>query len=179
MNRYLIRTDKNERKTRIVSLGNPSKMIGLVYTDFLLRLGGKEITKEEVVNPETDKPIGQIVLHRKNDLVVVEYGGKEIAALSKTGDYREGGQKMPIKTYSADDLPQEKYANMRAMGLKYAYSLSEKSRISHAFCFERGNNLAGIVFGRDGEERSEALKGLALILAKRIESQDYVFEFLK
>jgi len=180
MNRYLIRTDKDERKTLIVRMGNPLERVGLIYTDFLLRQGNRDITREDIVNPETSKPIGQVRLYRKDNLIVVRFDGKDIAILDRNGTYNEDGEEVPFRRYDARNLTSEKYQRLREMGLDHAYSLGQKSQLSHIFCFEKDNSLASLVFSRDGNEGTQtALTGVALSLARRIENQDYVYEFLK
>lgn len=180
MSRYLIKTDQNERKTQIVKIGHPLERIGIVYTDFLLRLENRDITKEDIVDPETNKPIGQVRLYRKDNLIVVRFEGKDIATLSRQGVYNENGEEVPFRGYDTKDLSLEKYTKLREMGLHHAYSLGKKSQLSHIFCFERDNSLASIVISRDGNEGTRvALTGLALSLAKRVGNQDYIFEFLR
>ena len=96
MNRYLIRTDREENKTQILKLGNPVERIGLIYTDFILRPGTRDITKEEIVDPETSKSIGQVRLYRKDDLIVVRFGGKDVVVIDREGTYTENGEKIPL-----------------------------------------------------------------------------------
>ena len=180
MSRYLIRTDKGERKTQIVRMENPLEKVGLIYTDFLLKPKGRDITKEDIVDPETNQPLGQVRLYGKNNLIVVRFEGKDIATLDRKGVYKENGEELPFRKYDAQNLLSEKYAKLREMGLDHAYSLGKKSQLSHIFCFEKDNSLASIVFDRNGSRGiGIALNGLALSLAKRLENQDYVFEFLK
>ena len=62
MSRYLIRTDKKERKTQIVRIVDPLERIGIIYTDFLLKPESRDITKEDIVDPDTNKTIGQLRL---------------------------------------------------------------------------------------------------------------------
>ena len=58
--------------------------------------------------------------------------------------------------------------------------LGKKSQLSHIFCFERNNDLASLVFEKGQSEGVQiALMSLALSLAKRIETQDYINEFLR
>jgi len=179
MTRYLIKTDKHEKKTHLVSLGNPLERIGLIYTDFLVRLDVRDITSEEIVDPSENKAVGQIVLYKKKDIITVRLNGKEVASLNRDGEYSEEGSQIPFKRYERDNLSTEKYERLLSAGLDHAYSLGEQSALSHIFCFERGRDLASIVYGRNKQEGlSTVLKGLVLSLAKRIESQDYVFEFM-
>ena len=169
MNRYLIRTDREENKTQILKLGNPVERIGLIYTDFILRPGTRDITKEEIVDPETSKSIGQVRLYRKDDLIVVRFGGKDVVVIDREGTYTENGEKIPFRRYDVKDLTSERYSKLIEMGLDHAYSLGDKSQLSHIFCFGKDNSLASVVFGRSGSEGTEvALKGLGLSLSKRI-----------
>ena len=64
------------------------------------------------------------------------------------------------------------------MGLTHAYFLGELSSLSQVFCFEKGSDLSGIVYAKESDDIS-ALKGLSLVLAKRIENQKFIFEFMK
>jgi len=179
MERYLIKTDREEKKTHIFSVGNGTERIGLVYTDFLVREGMRDITNEEIVGPD-NRPIGSVELHRKNNLVSVRSGGKVVAAVEMDGAYREDGDKMKMKEYGLPSLDSERYAKLREMGLTHAYGLEKKSALSHLFCFERDGNLASTIMGK-GEEGcvDGAFKGMALAIKKRIEDQEFVFEFIK
>ena len=180
MNRYLIRTNSEEKKTQIVRLGNPMERLGMIYTDFLIRPENRDITKEDIVNPSTNKPIGQVKLYGRENLIAVRVNGKDIASFNRDGRYFERGKIIPFVRYGKKDLSSEKYAKLMNMGIDHAYSLGKDSTLSHIFCFERNGGLASIVFGKkETVEIDDALKGLALSLAKRIENQDYVFEFLK
>lgn len=181
MEKYLVKTNKDEKKTQIVRLGENPERIGLVYTDFLIRPGIRDINSEEIVDPLTNKAIGQIRIFRKKDIIVVRTNGKEIAALGRDGSYREDGLDIPFRRYDKKDLSSERYSQLRSLGLNHAYSLGEKSQLSHLFCFERNGDLASLVYSKEGAEGglNLALKSLALALAQRIENQDYVFEFLK
>lgn len=181
MEKYLVKTDKDEKKTQIVRLSDHPERIGLVYTDFLIRPEVRDITSEEIVDPLTNKIIGQIRILRKKNLIVVKANGKEIAALSREGFYREDGLNVSFKKYNEKNLSSEKYAQLHSLGLNHAYSLGKKSQLSHLFCFERNGNLASLVYSKDGAEEglNIALKSLTLALAQRIENQDYIFEFLK
>jgi len=180
MAKYLIRTNGRERKTHITGLGNSSERLGLVYTDFLLRPENRDITKEEVIDPLTNKSIGEIRLNWKGNLIVIRSNGKNICTINEKGEYHEEDKRIPFRRYGKKDLMSEKYERLRNMGLDYAYSLGENSTISHAFCFERDGDLASVVFGKNEDVNiNDALKGLGLSLFKRVEDQDYVFEFVR
>ena len=64
------------------------------------------------------------------------------------------------------------------MGLTHAYSLGDRSSLSQVFCFEKDVNISGIIYAREPDNFS-ALKGLTLVIAQRIEEQDFIFEFMR
>jgi len=54
----------------------------------------------------------------------------------------------------------------------------EESDISRVLCYEKNRMLSGVITTRQSDDLS-ALKGISLVLAQKIENQDYLFEFMK
>ncbi len=180
MTKYLIKTDTEERKTHIIKLQSPIERIGLVYTDFIVRPDTRDISREEIVNPQINKSIGHVNLHKKEGLVSVTFEGREIATINRDGGYKEDSKEVPIRRYNSTDLSSDKYARLKQMGLTHAYSLGEESSLAYVFCFARNGGLASIAISREEKEGTNiALKGLALSIATRVEEQDYLFDFLR
>ena len=129
MAKYLIRIDGKERKTHVIGLGDSSKRLGLVYTDFLLRPENRDITSEDIIDPLTDKLIGEIRLNWRGNLIAIRSNEKNICTINGKGEYREENKRVAFRRYEKTDLMSEKYERLRSMGLDYAYSLGEKSAI--------------------------------------------------
>ena len=149
-----------------------------MYADFILKANSRDIKREDIIDMDTNKPIGQIRLFNRDGIISVRFRSKEVASIDREETYKENGNKIKIQRYDSDVLTSEKYDGLREMGLDHAYSLGKKSNIAYVYCFEREENLAGVVIGRDDESEEAPFKGLALTLAKRIENQDFINEFL-
>ena len=55
MAQYLVRTNKDEKKTYILRVGTPAEIAGVIYSDFNLNLGNRDISTEDIVNPLSNK----------------------------------------------------------------------------------------------------------------------------
>ena len=182
MANYIIRTDKGQKKTYIVRVGTTQKNLGVVFTDFNLHLGIRDITIDDIVNPDNNKSLASIRLYQNENILSVNSKKKELSALSLHGDYKEEGIIIPYRKLTKSMLlSKEEYKALEEMGVTHAYFIGDKSPIAQVFCFEKEGDISGIVYARnpDDDKPSVALKGLTLVLAERIENQDYLFEFLK
>lgn len=182
---YLIRTNRllQEAYTHILRLdGDKKKKLGLIYSDFsIITNPGKDISREDIVEPKTKKTIGRIELYQDNSAIKVFFGKKEMSSLSIENEYKEDGILIPCKKLSkARLLAKEEFRHLEELGVTCAYFLDEKSNISRVFCFERNKDLSGLVYTKEIEDNdtSPAFKGLALVLEQRIINQEYIFEFL-
>ena len=179
MAEYLIRTDNQERKTHVSRVGTPAEVAGLVYTDFNLKLGNRGIASEDVVNPLSDKAIAQIHLYQNGNVIYVNSRRKELSAFTENGDYREDGVIIPYRRMAKDVLlARPEYKALEEMGGTHAYFLGDMSSLSQVFCFAKGSDISGVIHSREADDVS-ALKGLTLVLAQRIEDQEFLFEFVK
>ena len=179
MTQYLIRTNKEEKKTYVLKVDKPAENIGLIYTDFNLVSGKRDIILEDLVNPSSNKAIAQIHLYRNGNIVSVNSRKKELSAFTEKGEFKEDGMIIPYqKTPKNILLSNPEYKKLEAMGIIHAYFLGDASALSHVFCFEKGGNLSGIIYEKRADDAA-ALKGLSLVLAQRIENQDFIFEFIK
>jgi len=182
MTEYLIRTDKEEKKTYVFRIETTPKNIGLVYTDFNLNPGIRDITLDDVVNPDNNQPLAKIRLYQNGNVLSVNSKKKELSALSLQGDYKEEGIIIPHRKLTKSILlSKQEYKALEEMGVASAYFIGDKSPIAQVFCFEKEGDISGVVYTRNpaDNEPSTALKGLTLVLAERIENQDYLFEFLR
>lgn len=179
MNQYLARTDKEKKKTYILKVGNTQELEGVIYTDFNLRLGNRDISAEDITNPKTNKMIAQVELYKEGNIVSITSKRKELSAYTQNGDYKEDGIIIPYKRVAKDVLlSRTEYRQLKEMGLTHAYILGDTSPISQIFCFEKDSDICGIIYaGKD--DNMSALKGLSLVLAQRIEDQEFLFEFMK
>jgi len=75
-------------------------------------------------------------------------------------------------------LSRQEYKALEEMGLTHAYFLGYESSLSQVFCFEKDTDISGVIHAREADDVS-ILKRLALVLAQRIEDQEFVFEFMK
>ncbi|MBI2044855.1 hypothetical protein HYT23_02250 [Candidatus Pacearchaeota archaeon] len=179
MTQYLIRTNKDEEKTYILRVGTPAEIAGMIYTDFNINLGDRDISTEDVVNPLSNKSIARVELYRNGNIVAVELKRKELSAYTLNGEYKEGGIVVPYRRMTKDFLAsRQEYKTLGEMGLTHAYFLGDESSLSQVFCFEKEADISGLVNSREADDIS-ALKGLALVLAQRIEDQEFVFEFMR
>ena len=181
MTEYLIRTSHAEKKTYLIKNdAKDFKYMGIIYTDFLLNPGTRDISLEDIADPKTNKTLAQLQLG-KTDRITVYSKGKEIAAYAKNDEYRENGT---IITYTRTPksliISRQEYKHLEEMGLTHVFYFQGESSLGHVLCFEKDKNLAGLVYAKEREdELSQALRGLVLVLASRIESQEYILEFLR
>src|SRR3989344_4400928 len=104
MTQYIIRTDREERKTHILRLDSRKdreekdkvERIGLIYTDFILREGMRDISAEDVVNPINKKVLARVNLLKGSKLISL---GKfrELASIDECGVYTERGKAVPYR----------------------------------------------------------------------------------
>ena len=182
MKQYLIRTNSNDKKTHIIELGKEKKeKIGLIYADFNLHYKGRDVSREDIVDPKTNSLIGRISLYEKDNIISIKEKGiwkSNLSEFSRNSEYRENGKKINYNRLEKTILlKKEEYKDLEEWGLKYGYFLSGSS-ISQILCFEKENELSGIVYA-DDKDKKAFLKGLVLVFSDRIESHDYVFEFMR
>jgi len=176
---YLVRTDKDEKKTHILRVGTPAEVAGVIYTDFNLGLGNRDISAEDIVNPLSNKSIARVQLYQHGNIVAVKSKRKELSAYTQNGEYKEDGIIIPYRKMAKDVLlSRQEYKELGEMGLTHAYFLGDRSSLSQVFCFEKDADISGVIHAREADDLS-ALKGLVLVLAERIEDQEFVFEFMK
>lgn len=179
MAQYLVRTDKNEKKTHLLRVGTPAKVAGILYTDFNLQLGNRDITSEDIVNPLSNKSIARVELYQHGNVVSVRSKRKELSAYTQDEEYKEAGIIIPYRKMSKDVLlSRPEYIALEEMGLTHAYFLGDRSSLSQVFCFAKNSDISGVIYSRESDDTS-ALKGLSLVLAQRIEDQEFIFEFIK
>jgi hypothetical protein len=179
MTEYIIKTDKEDKKTHILRAENPAVRLGMIYTDFTILPETREIFTEEIVDPRTNKAIANLEVYNKENILSVNSKREELSAITRDGEYREKGVIIPYsKLAKASLLLKKEYRPLKEMGVTHAYFLGEKSSLLQVFCFEKDGDLSGVVYSRDANDTS-ALKGLALVLAQRIEEQDFIFEFMR
>jgi hypothetical protein len=209
MSDYLIRTDKAEKKMRIVRLGNlgsQNELVGMIYTDFNLYQGMRNISKEEIVDSH-GKKLAVMRLFGDTDMISVANNDGILSAFSNDQNYTENGIVMPYRKFSRPQiLERPEYSHLDRLGVTHAYFLDERSCISKIFCYERNGEISGIITERDDtkddirnasgltveqtsrsnirhsigqDDYTAALKGLSLMLAQKIEDQDYIFEFIR
>ena len=179
MAEYLIRTDKEERKTHIIRVVRPAEIAGLIYTDFKLQSGNRDINLEDVVNPASNTRIAQVHLYEKGNIISVTARGRELCAVTLGEEYREEGVIIPCRMLPKEVLlAGQHYQELAGLGVTHAYFLGNNSAISQVFCFERDGNISGVVHTKEQDDTS-ALKGLALTLLKRIKTQEFIFEFMR
>ena len=186
MTQYIIRTDREERKTHILRLDSRKdreekdkvERIGLIYTDFILREGMRDISTEDVVNPINKKVLARVNLLKGSKLISV---GKfrELASIDESGNYTERGKAVPYRKVSRESLlAMQGYENLEGREfLTHAYFTSENSSLSQVLCFEKEGNLASIV-----ESKNDGivfpLISLPLVFYQRISDQDFIFKFM-
>ena len=176
---YIIKTDKKDKKTHILRAGTPTTRLGMIYTDFNLSPETREILTEEIIDPKTDKAIADIRLYNNGNIISINSRRKELSAMTQFGEYKESGVIVPYRRLTkAVLLSKEEYKALEEMGITHAYFLGEKSSVSQVFCFEREGDISGVVYSKDSNDNN-TLKGLALVLAQRIEEQDFIFEFMR
>ncbi|MEI7719044.1 MAG: hypothetical protein WCI72_04200 [archaeon] len=179
MAQFLIRTSSEEKKTHLVRVGNPAERRGIIYTDFKFALGIRDVSQEEVIDPVTNKAIGNVRLYKNDKILGVYSHNKEIATFTSQGEYTENGIVIPYKKMTQEVLlARPEYKFLEQMGITHAYFLGDGSSLSQVFCFQKGEDISAIVDSKDTEYDS-ALKGLLLAITKRIEDQDFIFEFMK
>ena len=176
MAQFLIKTDNKEKKTFIYQLGKGIKPVALIYTDFDLKNSSRDITEEEIVNAENKKAIAQILLYNENNLVTIMQKRKPLSSLSLEAEFKIEGSQVPVKkVVRAAMTNRPDYSDLEFQGLTHAYFINQSSQV---FCFEKEGNLASLVY-TDHEDSNSAISLLPIILAKRIEEQDYIFEFMR
>jgi len=179
MSQYIVRTDKEEKKTHILRVGTSAEAAGVIYTDFNLGLGNRDISTEDIVNPLSNKSIARVQLYQNGNIITIQSKRKELSAFTENGDYKEDGLIIPYQKMTKDILlSRQEYKSLEEMGLTHAYFLGDRSSLSQVFCFERDADISGVIHAREADDVS-ALKGLVLVLAQRIEDQEFVFEFMK
>lgn len=179
MAQYLVRMDKDEKKTHILRVGTPVEVAGMIYTDFNLGLGNRNISTEDIVNPLSNKSIARVQLYQHGNIVAVNSKRKELSAYTQNREYKEGGIIIPYRKMAKDVLlSRQEYKALGDMGLTHAYFLGDISSLSQVFCFEKDTDISGVIYTRETDDVS-ALKGLALVLAQKIEDQEFVFEFIR
>ena len=191
MTQYIIRTDGEERKTYILRLDSQKgregkdkdkvERIGLIYTDFILREGMRDISAEDVVNPINKKVLARVNLLKGSKLISV---GKfrELASINESGVYTERGKAASYRKVSREALLSTPgYENLEGREfLTHAYFLGKESSssLSQVLCFEKEGNLASIV-----ESKNDGivfpLISLPLIFYQRISDQDFIFRFMR
>jgi len=176
---YIIKTDKKDKKTHILRAGTPTVRLGIVYTDFNLSPETREISTEEIIDPKTNKAIAEIRLFNNGNVISINSKREELSAVTQFGEYKEGGVIVPYRRLTkAVLLSRPEYKSLEEMGITHAYFLGESSPISQVFYFERKGDISGVVYSKDSSDNN-ALKGLALVLAQRIEDQEFIFEFMR
>ena len=176
---YVIKTDKKDKRTHILRAGTQTTRLGMIYTDFNLSPETREILTEEIIDPRTNKAIADIRLYNHGNIISVNSKRKELSAMTQFDEYKEDGIIVPYRRLTkAVLLSKEEYKTLEEIGITHAYFLGEKSPISQVFCFERDGDISGVVYSRDSND-TNALKGLTLVLAQRIEEQDFIFEFIR
>lgn len=179
MAQYLIKTDKDEKKTHILRIGNPIESAGLIYTDFNLVPENRDIATEDIVNLLSNKTIAHIHLYKNGNVISVNSRRKELSAYTERGEYKEDGIIIPYRRIAKDVLvSRPEYKTLEEMGVIHAYFLGGRSALSQVFCFEKDGNLSGVVNTKERDDVA-ALKGLTLTLAQKIEDQEFIFEFMK
>ena len=179
MAQYLVRTNKDEKKTYILRVGTPAEIAGVIYSDFNLNLGNRDISTEDIVNPLSNESIARVELNQHGNIVAVKFKRKDLSAYTQNGEYREEGIIIPHRKIARDVLlSRPEYKALEEMGLTHAYFLGDSSSLSQVFCFEKDADISGVVYVRESDDIS-ALKGLALVIAQRIEQQDFIFEFMR
>lgn len=179
MAQYLVRTNKDDKKTHILRVGNPAEIAGVIYTDFKLSLGIRDVSAEDVVNPLSNNTIAKVYLYEDENIVSVRSKGKELSAYTQDGEYKEGRIVIPYRKMARDVLlSRQEYKALKGMGVTHAYFLGGLSSLSQVFCFEKQADISGVIHTREADDTS-ALKGLSLVLAQRIENQEFIFEFMK
>lgn len=179
MAQYLVRTNKDEKKTYILRVETPAEIAGIIYTDFNLSLGNRDISTEDIVNSLSNELIARVQLYQQGNIIAVKSKRKELSAYTQNGEYKEEGIIISHRKMAKEVLlSRPEYKPLEEMGLTHAYFLGDKSSLSHVFCFEKDADISGVIHAREADDNS-ALKGLALVLAQRIEDQEFIFEFMK
>jgi hypothetical protein len=179
MTEYIVKTDKQDKKTHILKIGNPVARLGMIYTDFTLLPKIRDISKEEIINPDNNDEIGKIRLYLGGNIISVNSKRKELSALMDNGEYREEGIIIPYRKLTRQFIiSKEEYKGLEKFGITHAYFLGEKSSLSKIFCFEKDGDFSGVIYSKESNDEN-ALRGLTLALAQQIENQDFVFEFMK
>jgi hypothetical protein len=165
--KYLIIT--KEKKTYI---SQEDEIKALIYTDFVQKRDSKNISLEDIVDAETKKKIAQISLF-KDDIINVYTKWKNLASL-EDGEYKQDKKVITYRESTKAMLEnKEEYEDIE--NLTRAYFLDNGVQI---FCFEKDGELGAWVYTND-EDLTSVLKTLPLVLKKRVEVQDYVFEMMK
>ncbi len=179
MAQYLVRTNKDEKKTYLLRAGTPAEIAGIVYTDFNLCLGTRDISAEDIVNPLSNKSIATVELYQHGTIVAIRSKGRELSAYTQSGEYKEGGIIIPYRKICKDVLlSRPEYKALEEMGVTHAYFLGDGSSLSQVFCFKKDSDISGVIHARESDDNS-ALKGLSLVLAQKIEDQEFIFKFMK
>jgi hypothetical protein len=178
MRDYLIRTEREGKKTHIVRLGSPNENVGMIYTDFNFYQGVRDLSIEDVVNSK-NKRIARVSLFGDRDLISVGNKQGELSAFSRDQEYTENGVVIPYRKLTRTQLLERpEYEALEDLGVTHAYFLAEKSDLSQVLCYEKDGEISGVVSAKKDSDLV-ALKGLSLVLAQKIEDQDYIFEFVR
>lgn len=125
------------------------------------------------------KEIGIINLYQHENILSVNSKGKELSSLAKLGEYKENGIITQYRKLTKAFLSSnEEYGGLENLGLTHAYFLEDESPLSHIFCFEREGDFSSIIYSKEADDLN-ALRGLTLAFAQKIEDQDFIFEFVK
>lgn len=178
MGKYKVRTDRDEKKTYIVDTENEGNAY-LIYTDFVLRPKFRDISKEDIVTENWKKRVGKIILRNGDDTFTINKKRRELCGIDQDLQYRELGNPITYKRQIRDVLlSRPEYENMDDDGLSHAYFFEDASELSSVFCYEKDGNVSGLINTKN-EDRDSMLKGLPFVLLKRIDDQEYLFDFMK
>ncbi|MEA3229461.1 MAG: hypothetical protein U9P44_00975 [archaeon] len=180
MTEYLIRTDRKEKQTYIVKLGDSNKMIGLIYTDFVLYSGCRSIFIEDIVDSGSNEKIAEIKLYDNGNIFSVYLEEKKFSSIDLAEVYKDETDVISYEKHDkAQLLEKQGCLGLEDMGISHAYFF--EGDMTQVFCFEKSGDVAGIVTMKyEGTDSDRVmLKALPLIMAERIRKQDYLFRFLK
>jgi hypothetical protein len=162
MAQYLIRTDRVDKKTHILIVSDPAESAGVIYTDFNLVPGNRDIGSEDVVNPLSNKSIAQIRSYQNGNIISVNSRRKELSAFTEHGDYKEDGIFVSYRKMARDVLlSRPEYKSLEEIGITHAYFLGDRSTLSQVFCFKKDGNISGLVHTKEIDNLA-ALRGLVL-----------------
>lgn len=179
MTQYVVRT--KEGRTYLGKLDDGMQLLAFTYTDYHLLPDTRDISLEDIVEPKKKKAIARATLYRKKNYLTIDRKRQSLAAVTRKGEYFEDGEAIEIEKIPAKELlKKEEYKDLERMGLTHAYFVKKPSPISEVFCFEKNGDISGTISIRKSKEDdlTLALKGFALVMAKRIEDQEYLRAFM-